>query len=60
MRDSNISSIKIKIPLLKDRNDAETYLEWERKVVLVFHFHNYNEEKKIKLATVDFINYAII
>ena len=34
--DSNINSIKMKIPSFKGRNDVETYLEWERKVERIF------------------------
>src|SRR5262249_53365054 len=34
--------------------------EWERKVELMFECHNYSEEKKIKLAAVEFGEYAIV
>lgn len=59
MRDSNINSIKMRIPPFKDRNDAEAYLKWERKVELVFDCH-YHEEKKIKLIAVVFTDYALV
>ncbi|KAJ4715126.1 Transposon Ty3-I Gag-Pol polyprotein [Melia azedarach] len=59
-RDSNLGSIKMKIPIFQGKNDLELYLEWERKVEHVFDCHNYSEEKKIKLAAVEFINYASI
>ena len=36
------------------------YLEWERKVELIFKCHNYSEEKKVKLAAVEFSDYAIV
>ena len=36
------------------------YLEWEKKVEFIFECHNYCEEKKVKLAVIEFINYAII
>lgn len=49
----------MRIPHFKGRNDAEAYLEWERKVELVFDCHNYHEEKKIKLAVVEFTDYAL-
>uniref|UniRef100_A0A2N9EV64 CCHC-type domain-containing protein n=1 Tax=Fagus sylvatica TaxID=28930 RepID=A0A2N9EV64_FAGSY len=32
------------------RTDPEVYLEWEKKIDLVFDCHNYSEEKKVKLA----------
>uniref|UniRef100_A0A2N9IG56 CCHC-type domain-containing protein n=1 Tax=Fagus sylvatica TaxID=28930 RepID=A0A2N9IG56_FAGSY len=34
--------------------------EWEKKIDLVFDCHNYSEEKKVKLAVIEFTDYAII
>ncbi|RDX94082.1 hypothetical protein CR513_23572, partial [Mucuna pruriens] len=48
------------IPAFQGRNDPEVYLEWERKVEHVFDCHNYSEEKKVKLAVVEFTDYASI
>ncbi|RDY10236.1 hypothetical protein CR513_05281, partial [Mucuna pruriens] len=48
------------IPTFQGKNDLELYLEWERKVEHVFDCHNYLEEKKVKLAVVEFTNYASI
>ena len=39
----------MKIPSFQGKNDPEAYLEWERKVALVFDCHNYSENKKVKL-----------
>ena len=50
----------MKIPYFQGKNDLEAYLEWEKKAELVFHFHNYSESKKVKLATIEFFDYAII
>lgn len=58
--DRNIESIKMRIPAFQGRNDPDIYLEWERKVELVFDCHNYSEEKKVKLAIVEFTDYAIV
>ena len=58
--DHNLGSIKMKIPSFQGRNDPDVYLEWERKVDLIFECHNYSEEKKVKLATVEFCDYAIV
>ena len=33
----------MKIPSFQGKNDPEAYLEWERKVELVFYCHNYSE-----------------
>ena len=58
--DRNIGSIKMKIPSFQGKNNPDAYLEWERKVELVFDCHNYSEEKKVKLAAVEFTDYAIV
>ena len=58
--DRNLGSIKMTIPSFQGRNDPNVYLEWERKVDLSFECHNYLEEKKVKLATVELYDCAII
>ena len=58
--DRNLGSIKMTIPSFQGRNDSNVYIEWERKVDLIFECHNYSEEKKVKLATVEFCDYAIV
>ncbi|GKV18389.1 hypothetical protein SLEP1_g28784 [Rubroshorea leprosula] len=52
-------SIKMKIPPFQGKNDPDVYLEWEKKVELVFDCYNYFEEKKVKLAAVEFTDYAV-
>ena len=58
--DRNIGSIKMKIPSFRGRSDLEMYLEWEKKIELILDCHNYSEEKKVKLAVIEFTDYAII
>ncbi|XP_031398472.1 uncharacterized protein LOC116209048 [Punica granatum] len=58
--DRNIGSIKMTIPPFQGRNDPDAFIEWERKVELIFDCHNYSEEKKVKLAAVEFTDYAIV
>ncbi|XP_057990618.1 uncharacterized protein LOC131172996 [Hevea brasiliensis] len=58
--DNNIRSIKMKIPTFYGKNDPDVYLEWEREVELIFECHNYTEDKKVKLAAVQFKDYAIV
>jgi hypothetical protein len=50
----------MKIRSFQEKNDPEAYLEWEKKVELIFKCHNYSEEKKVKLAVIEFTDYAII
>uniref|UniRef100_A0A2N9FTV9 CCHC-type domain-containing protein n=1 Tax=Fagus sylvatica TaxID=28930 RepID=A0A2N9FTV9_FAGSY len=58
--DRSLGSIKMKIPSFQGRTNPEVYLEWEKKIDLVFDCHNYSEEKKVKLAVIEFTDYAII
>jgi hypothetical protein len=58
--DRNLGSLKIKIPSFQGKNDPEAYLEWEKKIELTFAFHNYSEMKKMRLAVIEFIDYAIM
>ncbi|XP_070047293.1 uncharacterized protein [Nicotiana tomentosiformis] len=60
VEDDNISTIKMKIPSFKGTTDPDLYLDWERKVEAIFDCHNYSEGKKVKLAIVEFSNYAAI
>ena len=50
----------MKIPSFQGKNDLEVYLEWEKKVEFIFECHNYLEEKKVKLAVIEFTDYVII
>jgi hypothetical protein len=58
--DRNLGSIKMKILSFQGRTDPKVYLECEEKIELVFDCHNYSEEKKVKLAVIEFTDYAII
>ena len=58
--DGNLRSIKMKIPPFQGRNDLEAYWRWEQKIELIFDCHNYSKEKKVKLAVVEFQDYALV
>ena len=58
--DRNLGNIKVKIPSFQGKNDPEVYLEWEKKVELIFKCHNYFEDKKVKLTVIEFTDCAII
>jgi hypothetical protein len=47
--DNNLGGIKMKIPSF----------QWEKKMEFVFDCHNYSETKKVKLAVIEFSEYAI-
>ncbi|RVX04728.1 hypothetical protein CK203_024994 [Vitis vinifera] len=44
--DNNLSSIKMKILSFQGKTDPEAYLEWEKKIELLFDCHNYSKLKK--------------
>lgn len=58
--DGGFNNIKMKIPQFQGKSDPEAYLEWEKKVDLIFDCNNYSENKKIKLAAIEFTEYAIV
>ena len=60
IEDSSLGSIKMKIPPFQGKSDPEAYFEWEKNMEWVFDCHNYLELKKVKLATIEFSNYAIV
>ncbi|GAB2284109.1 hypothetical protein Dimus_039648 [Dionaea muscipula] len=55
-----LSWIKMKMPSFMEKSDPELYLEWEKKVELVFDCKHYSEEQKVKLAVLEFTDYAIV
>ena len=50
----------MKIPSFQGRTNPKVYLEWEKKIDLIFYCHNYSEEMKVNLAVIEFTDYAII
>ncbi|KAM6556386.1 hypothetical protein CsatB_003405 [Cannabis sativa] len=42
------------------KSDLEAYLEWEKKMELVFDCHNYSKTKKVKLAAMESTDHAIV
>ena len=58
--DGDLGNIKMKIPTFQGRNDPVAYLEWEKKLKLIFDCHHYSEEKNVKLTVIEFTDYAMI
>lgn len=59
-REYIIEGVKIKVPTFHGKNDYEAYLEWETKMEQVFDCHHYNERKKVKVASLEFKDYALV
>nr|XP_027062888.1 uncharacterized protein LOC113689295 [Coffea arabica] len=55
-----IKGIKMKIPPFQGKSDPATYLEWESRVELVFDCNDYTDAQKLRLAIVEFTDYAIV
>ena len=48
------------MPKFNESNDPEEYLSWALKVDKIFRLHNYEEEKKIAMASLEFQDYVLI
>ncbi|PKI74121.1 hypothetical protein CRG98_005500, partial [Punica granatum] len=59
-QDNNLGSIKMKIPSFQGKSDPEAYFEWEKKVEFVFDCYSNSEFRKVKLAAIEFSDYAIV
>lgn len=54
-----VGYIKMKIPPFQRKSNPEAYLKWEKKLDFMFDCHNYYEIRRVKLAVVAFVDYAI-
>ncbi|XP_071902760.1 uncharacterized protein [Coffea arabica] len=58
--DDALKEVKIKIPTFQGTSDPAVYLEWEQRIEMVFECQYYTEEQKVKLATFEFTDYAMV
>lgn len=58
--DEDLYDFKFQISVFQGKNDPEAYIEWEWKDDRVFSYYNYNEEKKLKLVTLEFTDYVSV
>ncbi|XP_073526327.1 uncharacterized protein [Phyllobates terribilis] len=58
--EDGIGKIKVKIPPFEGKCDPDTYMAWERKMDQIWSCHNFNEEKKVQLAILEFQDYAML
>ena len=49
----------MKIPSFEGKNEPDAFLEWERKIKLVFDCQNFYDLRKVRLAASEFSGYAI-
>ena len=55
----SLGSLKLKLPQFQGRIDPESYLEWEKRMELIFECHQYSEITKVRIAVTQFTEYAI-
>ncbi|KAL1226195.1 hypothetical protein V5N11_010039 [Cardamine amara subsp. amara] len=55
----NCNGLKLRIPPFHGKNDPDTYLEWEKKIELVFNCQHYTEANRVKVAATGFYDYAL-
>ena len=58
--DDSFSGIKMKVPSFQGKSDPKAYLEWEKKMEVVFDCRHYSEAQKVKIAVIEFTDYAVI
>ena len=59
-RDIRLRENKLRIPIFHGKSDVEAYLDWELKIEQIFTCHEISNDKKVKLATLEFQNYALL
>ncbi|KAL1204561.1 hypothetical protein V5N11_006410 [Cardamine amara subsp. amara] len=55
----NLKGLKISIPPFHGKTDPDAYLEWEKKIELVFNVQQYTELNRVKIAATEFHDYAL-
>jgi hypothetical protein len=55
-----IGNIKMKLFIFKKKMIQKLTWNERKKMELIFDYHNYLEERKIKLVVIEFTNYNII
>ncbi|KAF7823723.1 putative gag-pol polyprotein [Senna tora] len=59
-RDAAEPDPKIKYPTFKGNINPDLYLDWEMKFEQIFRMNDWSEEKKVKLASFQFSDFAIV
>jgi len=49
----------VKLPSFSGDGDPNVYLGWEAKVVQIFHVHEVLEAQRVRLASLEFLDYAM-
>jgi len=49
----------VKLPSFSGEGDPNVYLGWEAKVEQIFNVHEVQDDQKVKLASLEFLDYAM-
>jgi len=49
----------VKLPSFSGDSDPNLYLGWEAKVEQIFNVHEVQDDQKVKLASLEFLDYAM-
>ncbi|KAF8080321.1 hypothetical protein N665_0956s0002 [Sinapis alba] len=55
----DLAGLKLKIPPFHGKVDPDSYLEWEKKIELVFNCQHYTNAQRIQIAATEFYDYAL-
>ncbi|KAF8044978.1 hypothetical protein N665_5868s0001 [Sinapis alba] len=55
----DLAGLKLKIPPFHGKVDPDAYLEWEKKIELVFNCQHYTNAQRIQIAATEFYDYAL-
>ncbi|KAL1224547.1 hypothetical protein V5N11_020194 [Cardamine amara subsp. amara] len=55
----SFGSLKLRIPQFQGKNDLNAYMEWEKKIEMVFDCQFYTEANRVKVAATEFCDYAL-
>jgi len=59
-QEERFGKLKFTMPKFDEGSDPEAYFTWELKVDKIFRLHNYTEEKKLAMTSLEFDGYALI
>ena len=59
-QEDHASNVKVSIPPFRGKSDPDTYIEWECKVEHIFDCYEFSEAKKVRLAAMEFTEYALV
>ena len=49
----------VKLPNFSGEGDPNVYLGWEAKVDQIFHVHGVLDEQRVRLASLEFLDYVM-